>query len=213
MEKLDDLHVEAFVSPMHDHDLNADGTPKKPHWHVMVMFPSLKTRAQADGIRELIGAVPVFQVAASMKGSARYLIHLDNPEKHQYDRADVRELGGADFAAAIRRDSDGILAVSEMIDYIEEHDVIWFSDFLKWTKDNKPEWFEQMVTKRMNVMYSYVKARGQKRKSEQMAMLRNGSFGRNRKPRPDSEIVIDEETGEVVDDGSAGEETEPPDEV
>ena len=30
--------IPAFISPLHDKDLNPTGEPKKPHHHVMLMF-------------------------------------------------------------------------------------------------------------------------------------------------------------------------------
>ena len=35
-EILSDLHVQAFVSPYHDKDKNANNEDKKPHYHVMI---------------------------------------------------------------------------------------------------------------------------------------------------------------------------------
>ena len=35
-----------FVSPLHDRDILEDGTPKKPHYHVMLMFDGVKTVEQ-----------------------------------------------------------------------------------------------------------------------------------------------------------------------
>ena len=42
MERLADLHIEAFVSPLHDKDVNPDGSLKKPHWHVLLYFSGKK---------------------------------------------------------------------------------------------------------------------------------------------------------------------------
>ena len=41
-EKLDQLHVAAFISPLHDKDINPNGEPKKAHYHVLVMFEGQK---------------------------------------------------------------------------------------------------------------------------------------------------------------------------
>ena len=40
MERLDQCHVAALVSPLHDRDTNPSGEPKKPHYHVLLMFES-----------------------------------------------------------------------------------------------------------------------------------------------------------------------------
>ena len=36
-DALAEQHVQVLVSPLHDADVTADGTPKKPHWHVLAM--------------------------------------------------------------------------------------------------------------------------------------------------------------------------------
>ena len=33
---ISDLKIPVFISPYHDRDVNADGQPKKPHWHVQL---------------------------------------------------------------------------------------------------------------------------------------------------------------------------------
>ena len=47
LEKLSELHVPAFVSPLHDKDVNPTGESKKAHYHVMIMFDGVKTLDQA----------------------------------------------------------------------------------------------------------------------------------------------------------------------
>ena len=40
-ERLDDLHLCWIEGPLHDNDINADGEPKKPHYHIILTYPSL----------------------------------------------------------------------------------------------------------------------------------------------------------------------------
>ena len=40
MERLDQHHIAALVSPLHDKDKNPSGEPKKAHYHVLLMFES-----------------------------------------------------------------------------------------------------------------------------------------------------------------------------
>ena len=76
---LEEQFVPAFISPYHKDDINADGQPKKPHWHVLIMFDSVKTSEQAREIFDKIGGVGCEKVT-SIRGYARYLCHLDNPD-------------------------------------------------------------------------------------------------------------------------------------
>lgn len=44
---LEQEFVPCFISPYHDKDINADGSVKKPHFHIIIMFDSVKTEEQA----------------------------------------------------------------------------------------------------------------------------------------------------------------------
>lgn len=52
------------------------------------MFDGVKTIEQAKDLFEQIGGVGCEKVN-SIRGYARYLCHLDNPEKAQYDQGAV----------------------------------------------------------------------------------------------------------------------------
>jgi hypothetical protein len=94
--KLDELHIGWVESPLHDKDTNPDGTLKKAHWHVVLIFQGNKAYSQIVEIAEILNA-PVPQKVASLRGMIRYLIHMDNPEKYQYSSSEIRAHGGADI--------------------------------------------------------------------------------------------------------------------
>lgn len=155
---LTEYHVEALISPLHDKDINPDGAQKKPHYHVLVMFTSVKTVEQAQVVRDSVGGVG-WEIVASTRGYARYLCHLDNPEKAQYNPDDVRELGGADYAEIIRRASDSVRLLGEIIDFCNAHNVLYYSEFLEFCKLAKPDWFEAVTSRHTYAVYTYIKAR------------------------------------------------------
>lgn len=177
LQILDDLHVPCLVSPLHDQDINADGTPKKPHYHVMLMFEGVKTSSQVKqiSIDMLHGVNPIS--LASTRAYGRYLIHLDNPEKHQYSRLDIRSFGGADI--------DKILASSvasrhadlrEMRKFIKDNQIFSFADFLDYCDENRPEWSELLDDNSTMVISNYIKSRIYDRRetlSAQVAELQN----------------------------------------
>ena len=78
-EVLQEQFVPCFISPLHDQDVNPTGEAKKPHYHVLIMFDSVKTVEQARDIFLKIGGVGC-EIVNSLRGYARYLCHLDNPE-------------------------------------------------------------------------------------------------------------------------------------
>lgn len=82
------------VSPLHDKDVNPDGELKKPHYHVLVQFDGPTTYKNVnDNICALIGAT-IPKNVISMRGYYRYLTHMDNPEKYQYNSEDIKTYGG-----------------------------------------------------------------------------------------------------------------------
>ena len=76
--------VPAFISPLHDKDINPGGEVKKAHYHVILMFDGKKSEDQVREVFARIGGVGLERVQ-SIRGYARYLCHLDNPEKQQYE--------------------------------------------------------------------------------------------------------------------------------
>lgn len=155
---LSDLHVAALVSPLHDKDLNPDGTPKKPHWHVLLMFDSVKDiENQVRSMVEKFGGVGVEKVN-SLRGYARYLCHLDNPEKHQYDPADVVSFGGADFGVITYLPTDDVATLREIFAYIRANGIFSLAELLDVTGENNPEWFLTIATKRCYIIDKYIKS-------------------------------------------------------
>ena len=82
------------VSPLHDKDVNPTGELKKEHYHVLVQFEGPTTYKNVDeNICSIINAT-IPKKVISLRGYYRYLCHLDNPEKVQYDTKEIEEYGG-----------------------------------------------------------------------------------------------------------------------
>ena len=150
--------IPCFVSPLHDLDIDPGNQPKKPHYHVMLMFDGVKTREQAQEVFDQIGGVGC-EIVQSIRGYARYLCHLDNPEKHQYDPEAVTAFGGADYHSVIGLAIDRYVAIGDMIDFCEENDVVSYADLLKWCRFNKMEWFRVLCDNGTFVMREYLKSK------------------------------------------------------
>lgn len=150
--------IPAFISPLHDKDVNPTGEPKKEHYHVVIMFDSVKTDEQAKEIIDLIGGVGLERVN-SIRGYARYLCHLDNPEKAQYEQSSVRSLCGADYINTIGLITDKYKAISEMIDYCKEYNIVSFSDLLEYCKEERFDWFRVLCDNGTYVVEKYLKSK------------------------------------------------------
>lgn len=155
---LSEQFIPCFISPLHDKDINPTGEAKKPHYHVVLMFDSVKTKEQAQNVFSLIGGVGC-EVVQSIRGYSRYLCHLDNPEKAQYKQEEVRCLGGADYIAVIGLVLDKYKAIGEMIDYCKVNDITSYSDLLEYCREERFDWFRVLCDNGTVVMKEYLKSK------------------------------------------------------
>lgn len=149
--------VPAFISPLHDRDINANGEPKKPHFHVMVMFEGKKSEDQVRALFDSIGGVGLEKVE-SLRGYARYLCHLDNPEKAQYAPSDVVSIGGSDYSYTIGIVSDKYKAVREMIAFCKANNILSYAELLEYAAVEQDTWFRVLCDNGTVVMKEYLKS-------------------------------------------------------
>lgn len=92
---ISDLHVPCALSPLHDMDIKDDGTGelKKPHYHLLFCLDAKTTEHAAREMIASIGGVGL-EIVKSKRSYARYLCHLDNSEKAQYDKSGIKLFGG-----------------------------------------------------------------------------------------------------------------------
>lgn len=154
---LSEQHIPILVSPLHCDDVNPNGEPKKPHYHIMVMYDSVKTVEQAKELFALVNGVGCEKVG-SVRGYARYLCHLDNPEKAQYDVSSVRCMGGADYIGLIGLPTDKYTAIEEMMDFIDENGNFSFADLMRYARKNRNDWFRALCDNSSYVMKEYCKS-------------------------------------------------------
>ena len=157
-EQLDDLHIAYAVSPLHDQDVNPDGEPKKAHWHIILNFEGVKAYEQVNTICGGIGGT-IPQPVDSVRGYVRYLAHLDNPEKFQYDRALIEARGGFDIAEYLQNTKTTELALmKEMVNYCIENDVTEYEDLVAYAMYNREDWFESLATKSTYFLNAFIKS-------------------------------------------------------
>ena len=69
---------------LHDKDILDDGTFKKPHWHIIIRFPNPRS---LDALKKLLNHNYI--ETCNFYFYSRYLLHLDNPDKHLYSVSDI----------------------------------------------------------------------------------------------------------------------------
>lgn len=159
IEKLTQLHIPLFISPLHDKDVNPTGEEKKAHYHILFMFDSVKTYNQALDIVDIISGVGC-EIVNSLRGYARYLCHLDNPEKAQYNIDDVIQLNGSSYYDVINLASDRYNMIGEMIDFIDEFEILSFAEFYKFCRDYRSStWYKIITDNSTYVIKEYLKSR------------------------------------------------------
>ena len=156
-ETLEMTHVPILVSPLHDKDVNPDGAPKKEHYHVLVMFQTLKSLEQFKELRDLVGGVGN-ETVQSIRGYARYLIHRDNPEKAAYDAKDVIAMNGADYDALTHLPSDDEAVIRDMMQYCITNKIYSFAKFANLCSKHYPEWFTSLTHRTTYFMQSFIKS-------------------------------------------------------
>lgn len=94
LDKLDIVDYYAFI--LHDKDINEDtGEIKKPHYHCIVDINcNIKNNNQRklhiiEKLRPIIYEKLDIQGIKNENTFTRYLIHLDNKEKYQYNRKEI----------------------------------------------------------------------------------------------------------------------------
>lgn len=162
-----DLHVPCFISPIHDKDVieggGDKGSPKKPHYHVMLVFESLKTPMQALEIFDQIGGVGL-EYVKTRRGMARYLCHLDNPEKAQYSKDDVICIGGVDYLETISIVADKYAVLDAVICFIKDHHIENILDLYQYAKDNNMMDWIRIIQDKSWVVNIFCQANLNKRK-------------------------------------------------
>ena len=185
---LDDLKTPWVESPLHDKDLNADGSNKKPHRHIVFAFSSKKSFDQIMDISKLVsGVIP--EKVANMKGMIRYLCHLDNPEKEKYSIGDIISHSGFDIDSYLKSSGrDRREIIKEMMEFIVENKISSFAEFADYAYYVRFDDWSDIVTDRNTLfLKEYIKSHS----------LYPNEHRWNRKYK---KPLFDPDTGEVIDE-------------
>lgn len=194
-ERLVQEHVQALISPYHDQDVNPDGTQKKPHWHVLILFEGVKTEDQVNEMLDRVlgpNRVKVFENVQSTRGYARYLCHLDNPEKAQYDKADVEEICGADYEELITLASSNRARLKDIMAYVRTSGITYYHELMDYCMENEPDWWALLVERYSYVVMAYMSSLRQRNKDIQDELRAQGYDVQG----PD--VRTDPATGEIL---------------
>lgn len=157
LELLQDELVPGFVSPLHCDDFNADGEAKKAHHHVILTFKGLKSYDQVKEITDKLNAARP-EPCKDIRAYARYLCHMDNPEKAQYSPGDVVNLCGADYFETTKCAADTDSALSEMMDWCIDQGCYSFFALSNYARAYRSDWFRVLTSCRTQFIVAWLKS-------------------------------------------------------
>lgn len=145
-------HLTFAVSPIHDKDVNEDGSPKKSHYHLLLSYSSATTLNnitrwfKACGMPE--SELHSVRVCASGVGYFRYLTHKDNPEKAQYNDNDIRIFNDFDelFKKFSKVASDKIDDLVHIFEIVDELKTISFHTLIQYLMLNERDLFKMITS-------------------------------------------------------------------
>lgn len=183
--------LEIAISPLHDKDED-EGKPKKAHWHVIAVYngPTSSAVVERLSVEKLKGTKPI--ALEAVKGYYRYLTHMDNPEKAQYDESEIQLLNGFDEKnyndlTATQKDQIKL----DVIKLIEEMKIVEYRGLVLSVLDN-PDMFGIVSTQTM-FFNAYL---GSFRHTMKKKQLKDASESKRYKKIQ----VIDSESGELIDE-------------
>lgn len=145
-------HLTFAVSPIHDRDIEDDGSPKKGHYHILLAYSSATT---LNNIRMWFKACGMpesdlhsIRVCASGVGYYRYLTHKDNPEKAQYDANEIRVFNDFDevFKKFANTESDKIDKLVRIFQIVDELNTISFHSLIQYLMFNERDLFKMLTS-------------------------------------------------------------------
>lgn len=135
------------VSPLHNHDLDPTGIPKKAHYHVILCFDGPTTFNNVKSITDYLNQ-PFPLKLESVRGYYRYFTHKDNPDKYQYSESDIRHYNGfspSDYSNLTQIEIRKLR--SDIIDFIIQNNIYEYADLVLFVQDlDPPEIFDFVST-------------------------------------------------------------------
>lgn len=156
---IDGFHVAWAESPLHCFDTDPNGEVKKPHWHIVLNFDSVKSLDQVKKLIEPLNCtIPI--PLNSVRGMVRYMAHLDNPEKYQYPVDQIIGHGGMDVADLLRLSASARYAcIKKMIYFCRDHGITEFHELMDYAmEEHFEDWFPLLCDNSAYIVGQYLKS-------------------------------------------------------
>lgn len=164
VEQLQQKGVLAAISPLHDRDTNPTGEPKKPHYHVILSYSGPTSYSVIKAITDSLGQ-PIPQPLEQVRGYYRYLTHMDNPEKAQYDAADIQHLNGFNIYDFSEMTKSEVTQIKRNLQqFIRDNDIVEYSTLMDLLADNELNTEYEIASINTFFFNSYIKSRRHSRR-------------------------------------------------
>lgn len=162
-EKIGEALVDCFVSPLHVSESEKEEEQRKPHRHVLFMFPTKKAPEQVKVLLDEIFGCYAFNdkrcKVASARNYARYLLHLDQPSKQQWeDASQILQWGTKSYSEVINTANDRYETIKRILAFIRENKVYEYSDVMDWALENDEDAFRALCDNCSYVVEAYCKS-------------------------------------------------------
>ncbi len=162
---MNEEHYEFIVSPLHDKDVDPDGEIKKSHHHIMITFAGNKSFDQIKQITDSLKQ-PIPQIVHNPRTLIRYFLHLDNPDKYQYNSSEFQCFGGADIGEALKPTyTEKSSMMYDIIGFIKDNNVTELQDVVDYARMFEPEWF-RLLSESCYFVNQYLKSSRHRIKEE-----------------------------------------------
>lgn len=152
IKSLAEEHFTFALSPLHDRDVEDDGSLIKGHYHLLLAYTSATTLNNIRGWFNACGMpdsdLHSVRVCASGVGYYRYLTHKDNPEKFQYSDNDIRVFNdyGDIFQKFANTESDKIDRLVRIFQIVDELNTISFHNLIQYLMLNERDLFKMLTS-------------------------------------------------------------------
>lgn len=136
LDKLQETGLQIAISPLHNRDLDPTGEEKKEHYHIIFNYEGPTTYNHVKDLCDSLNmTIPI--KLESLRGMYRYHLHLDNPDKYQYDDRDRILLNGFDVSQVneLTRTEIDKLKI-EIQKFILDNEIYEYSDLLIFLLEN-----------------------------------------------------------------------------
>lgn len=147
------------ISPYHDMDINADGSTKKPHYHIIICYDGPTSFNVIRRVTESVNAT-IPQPLEQIRGYYRYFTHKDNPEKFQYSESDITTINGFDINNYIELSYTEVSKILLQIQYlIRDKHITEYSTLLDYLVDNDLKEFWDVARNHTLLITAYITSR------------------------------------------------------